>query len=290
LGKDQTVVEVEYAYLEKRILAGLGLSLEDTHKPSLCPTCNGKDYVMTCHLDDPDGRGGLVACPTCQQRRNKDQTVVEVASPHTNKSGDSFPYNISMIQKVLPTIMSHDVLRGVNKILGGISKEGVYSMGVLRPNPRDYLGQPAPSERTYNNAARAAAVVAREKELRERSNKVDVFQAETLKKQIALHKEELETERVAAAAKLYSPRHCRKCGSSLGCMCPRTDEEPKKVPCRHVTLVRVTHHVAMEFGIAQPLLTNRAVYVCLNCRRIVARLPVDIPCFCDPEEPEGQPK
>jgi hypothetical protein len=36
-----------------------------------CACCDGKGAIITCHLEDPDGYGGLKPCPVCKDGRWK---------------------------------------------------------------------------------------------------------------------------------------------------------------------------------------------------------------------------
>lgn len=150
----------------------------------------------------------------------KDLTVVATIPAHVNKNGDVFPYGISMIQKVLPTLVTQDALQR--------QMEEFYRMSKKLPT-------------------------------------------DVVKKQLSMHEEELETERVAVAAKPFYPGHCKRCGHSMGCMCPRVGEEPKPTPCKHYTLIRIPNHrMAVELGVEEAVLCGpQAVYVCLDCGTVI---------------------
>lgn len=83
---------------------------------------------------------------------------------------------------------------------------------------------------------------------------------------------ELADKRAAAKAKAevsYTPKPCKKCGSTTGCVHPREDVLDEPEECKHPFIVIIPHTVAMEIDDSWDLGPDDVVRACRECHEIV---------------------
>lgn len=134
--------------------------------------------------------------------------------------------------------------------------------------------------------ARQAAKARIERQKHERcyseGTKAYLLAQEALKVKKSIQKEVVKHELTQEEAKLeqvkqavhWQPRHCKKCGHSMGCMCPREPEPAGDTLCKHVRLVQIPLSIAKEL---EPNITHDIGvlhYACLDCHELVLKVPM----------------
>jgi len=92
---------------------------------------------------------------------------------------------------------------------------------------------------------------------------------QVVEQQVAKHEAEKAEKELKERTALFQPRHCHRCGTDQGCMCPRTPAEPHKDPCQHPFLVLIPHNIARELGVTViTLKPETRIYACRECQMV----------------------